>query len=74
MPKPFLPNLKVVRTFQIFGSFADAEKAEKMAYWPMSPRKRLEALELMRQLNHADYDPSAEGFSRVYTLAQRAPG
>lgn len=74
MPKPQFPDLKVARTIQVFHSFAEAEEAEKQAYWAMSPRKRLEALELMRQLNHADYDPTSEGFSRVYTITQRAAG
>jgi hypothetical protein len=42
------------------------------AYWlAQSPRKRLEALELLRQLNY-DYDPDTARFSRVHLPVKRA--
>ena len=50
------------------------DQGQDQAYWwSQSPRKRLEALELMRQLNY-DYDPDTARLSRVHRPAKRKAG
>ena len=40
-------------------------------WWKETPRKRLEALELLRQLNY-DYDPDIARLSRLHQPVKRA--
>lgn len=59
-------------TFSVLSSFEEADKADK-AYWhSKSPQERLEALELMRQINY-DYDPVTDRLQRVLEVAEFTP-
>lgn len=55
----------------VFASHAQAESQERREWHAMSPSKRLQAVETLRQLNHSDYDPSTARVARVYTIDQR---
>lgn len=49
-----------------------AAQGQDSAHWQaQSPRKRLEALELLRQINY-DYDPDTARLSRVHRPVKRA--
>jgi hypothetical protein len=49
-----------------------AAQGQDAAYWlNQSPRRRLEELELLRQLNY-DYDPDTARLSRVHQPVKRA--
>ena len=51
-------------TFSVLSSFEEADEMDK-AYWhSKTPRERLEALELMRQINYG-YNPITERLQRV---------
>ena len=59
-------------TFSVLSSFEEADKADK-AYWhSKSPQERLEALELMRQINY-DYDPVTDRLQRVLEVVEFTP-
>ena len=59
-------------TFSVLSSFEEADKADK-AYWhSKSPQERLEALELMRQINY-DYDPVTDRLQRVLEVTEFTP-
>jgi len=50
--------------FSVLSSFEEADAADK-AYWhSKTPQERLEALELMRQINYG-YNPTTEGLQKV---------
>lgn len=74
MARELFDSARVIRTWTTHASFAAAEEAERAAYRAMSPRQRLLALELMRQLNHSAYDPDSRGLPRVYSITQRPSG
>ena len=58
--------------FSVLSSFEEADKADK-AYWhSKSPQERLEALELMRQINYG-YDPVTDRLQRVLEVAEFTP-
>ena len=49
------------------------EDSDEREFWhSRTPRERLEALELMRQINYG-YDPATARLQRVLEVAQRAP-
>jgi hypothetical protein len=51
-----------------------SEESDEKAYWlSKSPEERLEAIELMRQINYG-YDPSTTRFQRILTIAQLQQG
>ena len=54
----------------VFTGFDAAEAQDRRDWLRMSPTKRLEIVELLRQMNCANYDPAARRFPRVYTVAQ----
>ena len=57
----------------VLSSFEEAAEDDK-AYWhSKSPQERLEALELMRQINYG-YDPTTERLQRVLEVAEFTPG
>ena len=68
-----IDNFKMDKdTFSVLSSFEEADKADK-AYWhSKSPQERLEALELMRQINY-DYDPVTDRLQRVLEVAEFIP-
>ncbi len=58
--------------FSVLSSFEEADAADK-AYWhSKTPQERLEALELMRQINYG-YDPTTERLQRVLEVAEFIP-
>ena len=58
--------------FSVLSSFEEADAADK-AYWhSKSPQERVEALELMRQINYG-YDPTTERLQRVLEVAELTP-
>ncbi len=60
-------------TLSVLSSFEEADEADK-AYWhSKTPQERLEALELMRQINYG-YDPTTERLQRVLEIAELTRG
>ena len=58
--------------FSVLCSFEEADAADK-AYWhSKTPQERMEALELMRQINYG-YDPTTERLQRVLEVAEFTP-
>lgn len=58
--------------FSVLSSFEEAEAADK-AYWhSKTPQERLEALELMRQINYG-YNPTTERLQRVLEIVEFTP-
>ena len=56
-------------TFSVLSSFEEADEADK-AYWhSKTPQERLEALELMRQINYYDYNPVTDRLQSVLEVA-----
>jgi hypothetical protein len=59
-------------TFSVLSSFEEADAADK-AYWhSKTPQERLEALELMRQINYG-YNPVTDRLQRVLEVAELTP-
>ena len=53
-----------------FSVVTDFSEANDMEYWfSLSPRERLEAIELMRQIIYG-YDPSSDRLQRVFTVVK----
>ncbi|MYC77401.1 hypothetical protein F4X10_16685 [Candidatus Poribacteria bacterium] len=58
--------------FSVLSSFEEADAADK-AYWhSKTPQERLEALELMRQINYG-YNPTTERLQRVLEIVEFTP-
>ncbi len=64
-----IDSLKVDRnSFTVTSLF---DESDEKAYWlSKTPRERLEAMELMRQINYG-YDPATTRLQRVFEIAQR---
>jgi hypothetical protein len=58
----------VVRTF---ASFEEADRADAEFWLALTPHQRWEHAELMRQLNHADYDPTTSRIPRPVAILER---
>ena len=59
-------------TFSVLSSFEEADAADK-AYWhSKTPQERLEALELMRQINYG-YNPATVRLQRVLEVVEFTP-
>lgn len=59
-------------TFSVLSSFEEADAADK-AYWhSKTPQERLEALELMRQINYG-YNPTTKRLQRVLEIVEFTP-
>lgn len=70
MARTLFKNAKIDRSAFAIVNLADQDKLDA-AYWQtQSPLKRLEALELQRQLNY-DYDPDTTRLSRVHFSTKR---
>lgn len=70
MPRTLYKSAKLNRKLSTFSTFADAEAQDRRDWLRMSARKRLEIVEMLRQMNSADYDPAARRLPRFYTVAQ----
>lgn len=70
MARRLFRQAKVDRKHFAVETLADQGKSE-LAYWrKQSPVQRLEALELLRQLNY-DYDPDTTRLSRLHFSTER---
>lgn len=58
--------------FSVLSSFEKADEADKTYWHSKTPQERLEALELMRQINY-DYDPVTDRLQRVLEVAEFTP-
>ena len=70
MARDLFNKRRTQRQIQVFSSFDASEKMDRRDWMRMSPRTRLETVELLRQMNHADYDPAARRLPRLYTVAK----
>ena len=59
-------------TFSVLSSFEEADEADKVYWRSKTPQERLEALELMRQINY-DYNPVTDRLQRVLEVAEFIP-
>ena len=58
--------------FSVLSSFEEADAADKGYWHSKTPQERLEALELMRQINYG-YDPTTERLQRVLEVVEFTP-
>jgi hypothetical protein len=70
MARAYYNRLRLDRKVTAQSTHAEAEQRDRAAWRRMTPRQRLEIVETLRQLNHADYDPATTRLSRVYTVTQ----
>jgi hypothetical protein len=70
MPRSLFNKARVDRTVLVKEPLA-AQGGDPNFWWAQTPRKRLEALELLRQLNF-DYDPDTARLSRLHRPVKRA--
>ena len=68
MARRLFNETKLVRRFTVVRSFGEAEAQDRKAWRAMSPRQRLAAVELWRQMNHADYDPDTARLPRIFEI------
>ncbi len=68
MARRLFNQTKLVRRITVARSFREAEAQDLAAWSAMSPRRRLEAVELWRQMNHANYDPDTARVDRVFEI------
>ena len=59
-------------TFSVLSSFEEADEADKTYWYSKTPQERLEALELMRQINYG-YNPTTERLQRVLEVDEFIP-
>lgn len=59
-------------TFSVLSSFEEADEADKTYWHSKTPQERLEALELMRQINYG-YNPTTERLQRVLEVDEFIP-
>ena len=55
---------------RIFPSFAEADEADRKAYYEMSPQERIEMLLSLRRMMVKEGDASAERLERVLTVVK----
>lgn len=72
MARTYFDRLRLDKTSIGKATFAEAEQLDNAAFRRMTPFQRLEMVETLRQLNHADYDPDTTRLPRVYTITQPA--
>ena len=58
--------------FSVLSSFEEADEADKTYWHSKTPQERLEALELMRQINYG-YNPTTERLQRVLEVDEFIP-
>ena len=63
-----VPSIRLDKT--AFSVASLHEESDDKAYWlSRTPEERLEAAELMRQVNYG-YDPTTEGLQRVFEIVK----
>ena len=60
------------KKFSVLSSFEEADAADKTYWHSKTPQERMEALELMRQINYG-YDPTTERLQRVLEVVEFTP-
>lgn len=70
MARTLFNEVRVDRTMLVREPVS-AQGQDVSYWWTQTPRKRLEALELLRQLNY-DYDPDTARLSRLHHPVKRA--
>ena len=60
------------RTFQVFHSLAEAERAEKEYYRSLTPAQRIEMLLVLRDQYRPYSDELTESFERVCRITKRS--
>lgn len=70
MARALYKSARLDRKLSTFGDFAAADAQDRRDWLRMSPTKRLEIVELLRQMNCANYDPAARRLPRLYSVAQ----
>ena len=58
--------------FSVLSSFEEADQDDKTYWHSKTPQERLEALELMRQINYG-YNPITERLQRVLEVVELTP-
>jgi hypothetical protein len=71
MARKLFNNAKVARTLTVTRSFSEAENSDRREWQLMSPIKRLEMMELLRQMNHS-YDPDTARLPRIFQVIKQA--
>lgn len=61
---------RLQRTLSVFSSYQEVERQEQQEWRSMTPEARLQAVEVMRQLNHPGYDPTTARLSRFYKVIE----
>lgn len=69
-PEVRMDTPRVERVLKVFSSFEELEADERAYWWSRTPQERLQAMELMRQLNHGS-GYSSQRLQRVLTVAER---
>ena len=59
-------------TLSVLSSFEEADETDKVYWHSKTPQERMEALELMRQINYG-YDPTTERLQRVLEITELTP-
>jgi hypothetical protein len=65
MARTLFNQARLAHTITVARSFAEAESQDRRECWRMTPIKRLETIELLRQMNHP-YDPDTARLPRVF--------
>ena len=68
MARRIYNETKLVRQITVARSFEAAEQADRRTWREMSALERLAAMELWRQMNHANYDPDTARLPRVFEI------
>jgi hypothetical protein len=71
MARKLFNEARVVRELAVARSFSEAENSDRREWRLMSPLKRMEMMELLRQLNHP-YDPDTARLPRVFQVIKQA--
>jgi hypothetical protein len=70
MVRQLFNQTKLVRELTVARSFGEAEAQDQKAWRAMSPRQRLAAMELWRQMNHRNYDPATARLPRLFEVVE----
>ncbi len=70
MARHLFNQSKLVREITVARSFEEAEFQDQKSWRAMSPRRRLAAVELWRQMNHRNYDPATARLPRLFEVVE----
>lgn len=72
LPTPSDP-WRLDRSALSFATFEEADEADRKYWWSRSPKERMQALELLRQINYG-LDATSGRLQRVFEFVERSPG